>query len=320
VDGDNGRDDDGLATAAAPVPEDPSPPPGGVDEDEDDDDDYMSDGGLSRLVLFVFGTLIIDNLRGKRGTSQSNLKLNVEAESATIAGLLQRQPSVVDAAPVGIQSFAPIARRPVLKIWRKAFLLVAALPGLGLVGAVVGLLWKTAERVDVVLVPEAPVILLPPPPIAERVPEVEPPPPPATPRLVPLPPSPPASPRRIALPPSPPASPHRIPLPPSPPTSPRRIAPPPSPSTILRRLRHGPLHPLPPRDAEVQVKGHRVVALLREKTALRVARNEVNPTEALEHNGMRERKARVRAVQRMIWMRLCELRGEAKVGEGERVA
>jgi hypothetical protein len=63
-----------------------------------------------------------------------------------------------------------------------------------------------------------------------------------------------------------------------------------------------------------------MVALLREKTALRTARKEVNPTEALEHDGMRERKERVRAVQRMIWMRLCELQGEAEVGEGERVA
>jgi hypothetical protein len=87
-----------------------------VDEhDYDDDDDFMSDGGLSWLVLLVVGTLFIDILRDTRGTSQSNLKFNVDvdAEFATIPGLLGLP---VNTAPVGVQSLAPIAR-PALKIW-----------------------------------------------------------------------------------------------------------------------------------------------------------------------------------------------------------
>ncbi|KAJ6575387.1 hypothetical protein B0H19DRAFT_1128409 [Mycena capillaripes] len=208
---------------------------------------------------------------------------------------------------------APIPRQSLLKVWRGTFLLLAALLGVGFLGAIIRLLLplgNTSGNVNVVLVEEDPELPAPPPPpIVERVPEVE---LPATPRLIPLPPTPPATPRLIALPPSPPATPQLILLPPA---SPRLIPfqPPPN-------IRQRPPAPLPVRDASTQATCDRMVALLRHTTAVRNVRQE-SPAEALEREAQRAHRIRVHGLQREIWRRLFDLRleGAADVEEGAAV-
>ncbi|KAJ7137684.1 hypothetical protein C8R44DRAFT_975684 [Mycena epipterygia] len=156
ADGANGQQNDDLAVAAAPAPEDP-PPPGGAEEDgdNDDDDDSGSDGGLSWLALLLLGRLVIDFLNGKprNATRPADLEhqmdiINDEPDyqfraelkpESIIAGLLQRQPV---RAPRASQR-AQVVPRParLLPLWRQTYLLFAVLPALGLLGAIVCMLF-----------------------------------------------------------------------------------------------------------------------------------------------------------------------------------
>ncbi|KAJ7172142.1 hypothetical protein C8R46DRAFT_1032250 [Mycena filopes] len=174
--GENGGADDGMATAAAPAPEDPPPPAGGIEEDGDGfRRPFVADGGFFWLVLFILANGLLNvvfRTRASRGT-EANGKRSGVSRSATIPGLLQRLPDFkygplqgsLHRQPLPIQvalALGPDVPTLVRKVadrasafrthtvvpdpahrflvWRRAYLLLVGLPGLGFAIAVLRLL------------------------------------------------------------------------------------------------------------------------------------------------------------------------------------
>ncbi|KAJ7172209.1 hypothetical protein C8R46DRAFT_1216064 [Mycena filopes] len=318
-DGQTERDGDGHQVGAAPAPEDP-PPPGGL-EDEEGDNNFNPDG-LPWLVLLVMGSILLAVTK-RLWRRNSRETTSVKKLSAKIPGLLERQIAVVDdlvcayKAPSIVQGLLLRAQPTLVSIahlyttvnptfpaassltsvareawriftWRKAYILLAVLPGLGFLLAILRLLPLQNRHRIPEIVAERPALA--PEPVTPR-----------NRRLIP-PPTTPRRPRRrrvarlepIAWPaPEPDDDPHLEPR-----------APPPSPVSPQRQP---PLPPLPFRDPATQAVCQNMLTLIEQKTALRTAR-----AQDLQVN---ESTKRVREVQRRIWGLLCELHEESASAE-----
>ncbi|KAJ7172176.1 hypothetical protein C8R46DRAFT_1216037 [Mycena filopes] len=307
---------DGHQVAAAPAPEDP-PPPGGL---EDEEGDIISNpDGLPWLVLLVVGSILLAVTK-RLWRRNSRKTTSVEKPSAKILGLLERQIAVVDdlgcayKAPSIVQGLLLRAQPTLVSIahlhtavsptfpvassltsvarkawrifaWRKAYILLAVVPGLGFLAAIIRLLTLQNRHRIPEIVAERPALA--PEPVTPR-----------NRRLIP-PPTTPRRPRRRRV-----ARLEPITWPAPEPDDPH-LEPRPSPVSPQRQR---PLPPLPFRDPATQAACQNMLTLIEQKTALRMARAQ----EDVEAN---KSTKRVREVQRRIWGLLCELYEEGAGAE-----
>ncbi|KAJ7172188.1 hypothetical protein C8R46DRAFT_1216047 [Mycena filopes] len=313
----NERDGDRHQVAAAPAPEDP-PPPGGLEDEEGDK--HLPLDGLPWLVLLIVASglfAIIRRLWRKRSRKSSNLKSSakipgllerqmVVAQDLTcgaskapsiLQGLLRAQPTLLSATHLytaasptfpAASSLTSVSRKAWrFFVWRKSYILLAVVPGLEFLAAIIRLLTlQKRHRIPEIVVEQ-------PAPVPD----------PGTPRkrqLIP----PPTTPRRrrrhkvvrlepLAWPaPEPDDYPHPGPRAP-PPVSPQR---------------QRPLPYLPLRDPATQAECQNMLTLIEQQTTLRMARAQ----EDVEAN---ELTKRVREVQRRIWGLLRELHEEGAGAE-----
>ncbi|KAJ7149367.1 hypothetical protein C8R46DRAFT_1310179 [Mycena filopes] len=266
-DGQTERDGDGYQVGAAPAPEDP-PPPGGL-EDEEGDINSNPDG-LPWLVFLVVGSILLAVTKrlwrrnGRKTTSVKkpsaknpgllerqiavvdDLGCAYKAPSSIVQGLLLRaQPTLISTAHLhtavsptfpAASSLTSVARKAWrIFAWRKAYILLAVVPGLGFLAAIIRLLTLQNRHRIPEIVAERPALA--PEPVTPSVARLE----------------------AIAWPaPEPDDDPHL-----------ESRAPPPSPVSPQGQR---PLPPLSLRDPATQAVCHNMLTLIQQKTALRMAR------------------------------------------------